>query len=70
METPQAAGPGQRAQPVEQDGRWFLIANLYGQDDYGKKGLYTGSRPWNEAMTEIHAFLGACGKNTRLWRFL
>ena len=30
------------AQPVEKDGRWFLIGNLYGQDDYGrKKMVYT-----------------------------
>lgn len=42
---------------MEQDGRWFLIANLYGQDDYGKKGLYTDYAALEQAMTEIRGFL-------------
>ena len=45
------------AQPVEQEGRWFLIANLYGQDDYGKKGLYTDYAALEQAMTEIRGVL-------------
>lgn len=50
------------AQPVEKDGRWFLIANLYGQDDYGKKGLFTDCAALEKAMTEIRDFLDIRGK--------
>ena len=44
------------AQPVEKDGRWFLIANLYGQDDYGKGGVYTDYEALEKAMEEIREF--------------
>lgn len=50
------------AQPVEKDGRWFLLANLYGQDDYGKKGLFTDYTALEKAMTEIRDFLDVRGK--------
>lgn len=49
------------AQPVEKDGRWFLIANLYGQDDYGKEGLYTDYEALEKAMEEIRGFLEVRG---------
>ena len=52
------------AQPVEKDGRWFLIGNLYGQDDYGrKKMVYTDYDALEKAMGEIRSFLEARGKN-------
>lgn len=51
------------AQPVEKDGRWFLIANLYGQDDYGKKGVFTDYKALETAMTEIRSFLDARDKS-------
>ena len=52
------------AQPVEKDGRWFLIGNLYGQDDYGrKKMVYTDYEALEKAMGEIRSFLEARGKN-------
>ena len=44
------------AQPVEKDGRWFLIANLYGQDDYGKNGVYTDYEALEKALEEICEF--------------
>lgn len=47
------------AQPVELDGRWFLIANLYGQDDYGKTGLFTDYAALETAMKEIRSFVDA-----------
>lgn len=51
------------AQPVEKDGRWFLIGNLYGQNDYGrKKSVYTDYAALEKAMGEIRAFLEARGK--------
>lgn len=50
------------AQPVEQDGRWFLIANLYGQNDYGKKQFFTDYGALEKAMGEIRAFLDARNK--------
>lgn len=49
------------AQPVEKDGRWFLIANLYGQDDYGKDGVYTDYEALEKAMSEIRDFLEVRG---------
>lgn len=49
------------AQPVEKDGRWFLIANLYGQDDYGKTGVYTNYEALEKAMGEIREFLTVRG---------
>lgn len=45
------------AQPVEKGGRWFLIANLYGQDDYGKTGVYTNYEALEKAMEEIREFV-------------
>lgn len=45
------------AQPVEKDGRWFLIANLFGQDDYGKAKVYTDYEALENAMGEIREFL-------------
>ena len=52
------------AQPVEKDGRWFLIGNLYGQDDYGrKKQVYTDYDALERAMGEIRSFLEARDKN-------
>ncbi|MEY8352364.1 appr-1-p processing [Lachnospiraceae bacterium 54-53] len=45
------------AQPVEMDGRWFLIANLYGQDDYGKDGVYTDYKALEQAVQEIRDFV-------------
>ena len=57
------------AQPVEKDGRWFLIGNLYGQDDYGrKKQVYTDYDALERAMGEIGAFWKPETK-TRRWRF-
>lgn len=50
------------AQPVQKDGRWFLIANLYGQDDYGKKGIYTDYKALEKAMDEIRQFVEARNK--------
>lgn len=39
---------------VEKDGRWFLIGNLYGQNDYGrKKMVYTDYDALEKAMGEI-----------------
>ena len=51
------------AQPVEKDGRWFLIANLYGQDDYGKNGVYTDYEALEKALEEICEFLTVRGRN-------
>ncbi|MCQ4727839.1 appr-1-p processing, partial [Anaerotignum faecicola] len=51
------------AQPVEKDGRWFLIANLYGQDDYGKTGVYTDYEALEKALEEICEFLTVRGRN-------
>lgn len=45
------------AQTVEKDGRWFLIANLYGQDDFGKTGLFTDYEALEKAMGEIRDFV-------------
>ncbi len=45
------------AQPVKKDGKWFLIANLYGQDDYGKNGVYTDYKALEQAMEEIRNFV-------------
>lgn len=45
------------AQPVELDGCWFLIANLYGQDDYGKTGLFTDYEGLENAFQEIRGFV-------------
>ena len=50
------------AQPVELNGRWFLIANLYGQDNYGKNGIYTDYRALLQAVTEIRDFVDVRGK--------
>ena len=54
------------AQPVEKDGRWFLIANLYGQDDYGKGGVYTDYEALEKAMEEIREKLKIPGKSKSL----
>lgn len=52
------------AQPVEKDGRWFLIGNLYGQNDYGRnKMVYTDYDALEKAMGEIRNFLEARDKN-------
>lgn len=45
------------AQPVQLKDRWFLIANLYGQDDYGKDGVYTDYKALEKAVQEIHDFV-------------
>lgn len=36
------------AQLVEKDDRWFLIANLYGQDDYGKTASIRIIKLWKK----------------------
>lgn len=53
------------AQPVQMDGRWFLIANLYGQDDYGKNGVYTDYKALEQAVQEIRDFLDARKKQEK-----
>lgn len=45
------------AQPVEKEGRWFLLASLYGQDDYGKNKVYTDYKALEQAMEEIRGFV-------------
>nr|WP_314459971.1 macro domain-containing protein [uncultured Clostridium sp.] len=50
------------AQPVELNGRWFLIANLYGQDNYGKNGVYTDYKALSQAVNEIRDFVDVRGR--------
>lgn len=50
------------AQPVERNGRWFIIASLYGQDDYGKGGVYTDYKALENAMQEIRDFVDVRAK--------
>ncbi len=54
------------AQPVQKDGRWFLIANLYGQDDYGKDKVYTDYRALEQAVQEIRDFADARDKQEKI----
>lgn len=54
------------AQPVKKDGRWFLIANLYGQDDYGKSGLYTDYKALEKAVQEIRDFVDVRNKQEKI----
>lgn len=54
------------AQPVEKDGRWFLIANLYGQDDYGKSGVYTDYKALEQAIQEIRDFVDVRNKQEKV----
>lgn len=57
------------AQPVEKDGRWFLIGNLYGQDDYGRKSRSIPIMThWKEPWERSGAFWKPETK-TRRWRF-
>lgn len=57
------------AQPVEKDGRWFLIGNLYGQNDYGRKKwsipiMMHWKRPWGKS-----GIFWKPGTKMRQWRF-
>lgn len=54
------------AQPVEKDGRWFLIANLYGQDDYGKNKVYTDYKALEQAVKEIRDFVDVRQKQEKV----
>ncbi|WP_124066809.1 macro domain-containing protein [Clostridium sp. E02] len=54
------------AQPVEKGDRWFLIANLFGQDDYGKDGVYTDYRALEKALNEILDFVEVRNKKEKV----